>query len=104
MLRWLLNATMIGFVLLVAGCQTSTGSSNYMFSPSPPEITLAQSVQDALMRSNDPVIAQVRVETNQSTVTLSGYVKKIRQSDMAEQITRQVPGVQTVENHLIVRQ
>jgi len=67
-------------------------------------MTLGQAVQDALLRSGDPVISQVHVDTNQNVVILSGYVKKIRQSDTAEQIARQVPGVQNVENNLIVRQ
>ena len=56
------------------------------------------------MRSGDPAIAQVHVETNQTTVILRGYVKKIRQSDTAEQVARQVPGVTMVENRIIVRQ
>jgi hyperosmotically inducible periplasmic protein len=67
-------------------------------------MTLAQSVQDALAGQDDPVLARVHVNTNQNTVILSGYVKKIRQSDTAEQIARQVPGVQNVVNNLIVRQ
>ncbi|ADG25599.1 periplasmic, osmotically inducible protein Y [Legionella pneumophila 2300/99 Alcoy] len=55
------------------------------------------------MESNDPVINQIHVESNQNVVILSGYVKKIRQSDIAEQIARQVQGVQSVENRIIVR-
>jgi hyperosmotically inducible protein len=114
MLRYLFNAVIIGFMGVLVGCQGSTPnnysnnySNNNRFNSSLPsrEVTLAQSVQDALMRSNDPVLSQVRVQqTNQNTVSLSGYVKKIRQSDVAEQIARQVPGVQNLDNHLIVRQ
>jgi hyperosmotically inducible protein len=89
-------------VLLLGGCQSDTFGE--MFTPTPSGLSLSQSVQEALMNTGDPVLAQVRVDTNQNTVTLSGYVKKIRQSDTAEQIASQVPGVQTVENHLIVRQ
>lgn len=103
MRKYLLNAAAVVFTLLLVGCQTSGPVSN-VFSPYPPEVTLAQSVQDALMRSDDPVIAQVRVDADKNTVTLSGYVKKIRQSDTAEQIASKVPGVQMVENHIIVRQ
>lgn len=102
----LLKAAVVGCVFLLSSCQTTTSnpvSNVFSFAPPPAEVNLAQSVQDALMRSGDPVIGQVHVQTVQNTVTLSGYVKKIRQSDMAEQLTRQVPGVQTVHNRIIVR-
>ena len=95
-------------LLLLGGCQTNTTSSTW-FPPTPypmnaPRVTLAQTVQNALIRSEDPVIAQVHVETNQNRVILSGYVKKIRQSDMAEQIAAQIAGAQNVQNQIIVRQ
>lgn len=102
MLKYLSSAIIVILILLTAGCQTNTVGS--LFSPSYPSgMTLAQSVKDSLMESNDPVINQIHVETNQNIVILSGYVKKIRQSDVAEQIARQVQGVQSVENHIIVR-
>lgn len=105
MQKYLVTGVLAGLFLLLSGCMTTnTGSSN-MFSPSYPSVmTLAQSVQDALMSNPDPVIARVHVETNQNVVILSGYVKKIRQSDTAEQIAQKVPGVQTVQNNIIVRQ
>lgn len=104
MQKMILNVLVAGIFFSLAGCQSTT--VNTMFSPYPSTtgITLAQSVQDALRQSEDPVIAQVHVATNQNIVILSGYVKKIRQSDMAEQIAHKVQGVQTVQNHIIVRQ
>ncbi|OEH47485.1 hypothetical protein lpari_01500 [Legionella parisiensis] len=56
------------------------------------------------MRHDDLAVSQVHVQTRQDVVILSGYVKKIRLSDTAEQIARQVPGVRSVENHIIIRQ
>lgn len=100
-------------MVLLSGCQTtspnqmgatSMGGLGPLFTPYPQAVTLSQSVQDAFYRTGDPVLAKIRVETNQTTVILTGYVKKIRQSDMAEQIAHQVPGVQNVVNNLIVRQ
>jgi hypothetical protein len=105
-----LNFGILAGFLLLAGCQTRNSGNGGLFTgdlfnSSPTYgMSLAQSVQNALVRSEDPVIANVHIETNQNKVILSGYVKKIRQSDVAEQIARQVPGVQAVENNLIVRQ
>ncbi|PJD93741.1 MAG: BON domain-containing protein [Legionella sp.] len=94
-------------MFFLAGCSLTTSSnptgSIFQFAPPPAEINLAQSVQDALLRSGDPQISQVYVQTNQNVVVLSGYVKKIRQSDTAEQIASQVPGVGRVENRIIIR-
>lgn len=45
----------------------------------------------------------IRVEVKQGTVQLSGYVKTIRQSDVAGDLVSHVDGVKLVENNLIVR-
>jgi len=103
MRKYLLNVLGLGCLLLLVGCQSTTTVGN-LFTPTPSGPGLAQAVQDELMRNPDPVIAQVQVVTQRNVVILSGYVKKIRQSDVAEQMARNVPGVQTVENHIIVRQ
>ncbi|USQ14883.1 BON domain-containing protein [Legionella lytica] len=96
---------------LLVGCQSNPGKpaslfgapfANPSFAPSS-QGNLTQSVQEALMRNDELAVAPIRVETRQNVVILSGYVKKIRQSDTAELIARQVPGVQSVENRIIVR-
>lgn len=107
-MRNLLKVAVVSSVVLLSACQTTSNPNNsvshvFNFAPPAAQATLAQSVQDALMRSGDPMIGQVRVQTVQNTVVLSGYVKKIRQSDTAEQIARKVPGVQSVENRIIIR-
>ncbi|MBI2785275.1 MAG: BON domain-containing protein [Legionella longbeachae] len=101
-----LNVLFVLILISLAGCQSNQATSNLFrpFSPATQNANLAQMVQDALMRNDDPLIAQVNVQTRQDVVLLSGYVKKIRQSDTAEQIARQVPGVRSVENHIIIRQ
>jgi hyperosmotically inducible protein len=93
---------LICLIVTLTACQTNPVTQ--LFSPYTSSNNLTQTVQEALMRSDDPLIAQVQVANNQNTIILSGYVKKIRQSDLAEQIARQVPWVQTVENNIIVRQ
>ncbi|MGC1181704.1 BON domain-containing protein [Legionella sp.] len=112
MQKYWLNIFIVGiasFFLLLAGCQSNSGHLGGLFSSpfsnhsfeSP--MNLSQVVQEALMRNDELAIIPIHVETIQNTVILSGYVKKIRQSDTAEQIARQVPGVQSVENRIIVR-
>ncbi|STY29784.1 phospholipid binding protein [Legionella wadsworthii] len=100
------NALVVFMLFLLAGCQSNQATS-HLFNPFTPltgqSANLEQAVQESLMRSDDPGIAQVHVQTRQDVVILSGYVKKIRQSDVAEQIARQVPGVRSVENHIIIR-
>lgn len=102
----LLKTLSVLFLFLLVGCQSNQATPN-LFSPLAPFVApsapLDQKVQEALMRNDDPAIARVHVQTRQDIVILSGYVKKIRQSDVAEQIARQVPGVRVVENNIIIR-
>lgn len=107
-----LNVFIAGILLLLAGCQTNPHRpassfnnpfNNFIAPSETSQANLAQSVQEAFMRHDDLAVSPIRVEARQNTVILSGYVKKIRQSDTAEQIARQVPGVGAVENRIIVR-
>ncbi|MBA2649023.1 MAG: BON domain-containing protein [Legionella sp.] len=108
MRKYVLNSLAAAlFATVLIGCQKtpsiqSTDGVFHPFSNSTSQ-SLAQSVQDALSKNEEPQIAQVHVETNEKTVILSGYVKKIRQSDTAEQITHQIPGVAAVKNNIIVK-
>lgn len=94
-------------VLLLAGCQTATGPSFFgtapSYAPYSTRMSLAETIQAELARSDDLYIAQVRVVEHQNLVILSGYVKKIRQSDLAEKIAGQIAGPQNVRNNIIVR-
>lgn len=109
MQKCLLSILIASFLFLLAGCQANRNQPANLFNlpfsnpSSAPQMDLTQSVQEALMRNDELAVAPIRVETRQNTVILSGYVKKIRQSDTAEQIARQVPGVQSVENRIIIR-
>ena len=91
-------------IISLSGCQMGSGFTGNLFSMTPPDATLTTRVQQALYHSQDPVIANVRAESIEGTVILSGYVKKIRQSDEAEMLARNVQGVRQVENNIIVRQ
>jgi hyperosmotically inducible protein len=94
--------------LLLSACQ---GNGPYRYAPLPfaPQNPMMErqplvgAVEDALARSGDPVLARLHVEALPNGVALSGFVRKIRQSDVAEQIARKVPGVANVQNNIIVR-
>ncbi|PWY54208.1 BON domain-containing protein [Legionella qingyii] len=106
MQKYLLNTLVVFVLFSLVGCQSNQATSNMFRSFTPlatPSADLTQAVQEALMRNDDLAVSQVHVQTRQDVVILSGYVKKIRLSDTAEQIARQVPGVRIVENHIIVR-
>lgn len=106
MQKHVLNGTLVGFFLLLTGCQNGAAPHLYNSQGSifaPQSFTLTQAVQDALAGSGDPVLAQVMVQSEGRVVLLRGYVKKIRQSDTAEMIARKVPGVENVENQIVVR-
>lgn len=106
MQKYLMSTLVIG--LLLVGCQANSILQPFSTYPShssySSQMSLMQAVQEALMHNGDPVISQVHVATNQNIVILSGYVKKIRQSDIAEQIARDIAGPQNVQNNIIVRQ
>lgn len=110
MQRYLLTTFIASLLLLLSGCQSNRGTAPNSMFPMPfggpmgaAPMSLAESVQEAFMQNDELAVAKIRVETNQNVVILSGYVRKIRQSDTAEQIARQVPGVQSVVNHIIIR-
>lgn len=105
MQKIILKTLIMGFLFLLVSCQAGPVKSiEHTFqSLGTPRPTLAESVKDALSRNPDPMIAQVQVTNSPEAIILSGYVKKIRQSDTAEQIAHQVPGVQAVANRIIVR-
>lgn len=104
------NVLVVAVVLLISGCQSNPNRpglfSSYPTFPSFSQnssMGVTQNVEHALSNSGDPLVARVHVETNQNAVVLTGYVKKIRQSDFAEQLARQAAGGMNVQNNIIVR-
>ncbi|WP_133130990.1 BON domain-containing protein [Legionella yabuuchiae] len=88
-------------LMMLFGCQYMPGEGLFQLRPNDPQIST--SVQQALKSSPDLRPFTFHVETSEGVVYLSGYVKTIRQSDTAEMIARQVPGVASVENNIVVR-
>jgi hyperosmotically inducible periplasmic protein len=100
MRHYSLAALITALLIALAGCQTFSGSMLGL-RHSDSAITIA--VKDALVNSNQFIDLAINVETTQGNVLLSGYVKTIRQSDVAADIASKVDGVKFVENNLIVR-
>jgi osmotically-inducible protein OsmY len=101
-------AALLSLILIgLTGCQNLPGSNpmagGNIFNPSANSNNLAASVQAAF--DNDPVLTGVpiKIEAQNDTVHLSGYVKTIRQSDTAAMLASRVNGVKVVDNSLIVR-
>ena len=93
---------MIGACLgLLVGCHTTNYPGLFAYGPSDQAVTA--SVGSAFMHNRALATAPIHIETHQGTVFLKGYVKTIRQSDMAVDVATRVPGVRAVRNELIVR-
>lgn len=74
-----------------------------LFPSKPTDQSITQEVKRQFAASELLEPFKLRVETKDGTVYLSGYVKTIRQSDTAGEIAGQVPGVQFVQNEIVVR-
>lgn len=86
---------------MTAGCHDMQGDFFRGFSKRGE--TLNTSVESALLQSGEFNSASIHVTTENGVVQLTGYVKTIRESDRAQMIASQVPGVKTVDNQLIVK-
>ncbi len=102
MSRRLLGFSSIIMIVLLSACQMNMPSSNLLYGQ-PSDEVLTQRVQRGLYMSEDPVVANLHAESIQGTVVLTGFVKKIKQSDEAQQIAQSTPGAREVKNNIIVR-
>jgi hyperosmotically inducible periplasmic protein len=101
MKKYLIGLITIFFAFLV-GCQSTPTTANF-FSLGQSDKTLKTTVLETFMNNPELASAPIHVETQKGTVFLSGYVKTIRQSDVAAEVAGRVAGVKTVQNGLIVR-
>ena len=60
-------------------------------------------IKAELVRDKDLPASQIRVETMQNVVQLSGFVDSATQKSKAAQVARSVQGVKDVKNDIIVR-
>ena len=96
----------LGAVFLL-GCQPMEEPNSPMATifqaPKSNDATISEAVNEALMNNVELSRYRFRVDTVNAVVTVSGYVKTIRQSDKAGEIASKVPGVRSVHNNVIVR-
>jgi hyperosmotically inducible protein len=100
-IRTLLTATAISLVLLTAGCAVSRGQESVGAYVDDTAITT--SVKARFVDNKDVDASSIRVETLKGTVMLSGFAKNSTERSTAEQIARNVAGVQSVRNEISVR-
>lgn len=94
--------TLISLLFIsLLGCQTM--SSEGLFSSRPNDSAITTTILEAMLNDENLSTVKVHVETTNGIVTLTGYVKTIRQSDNAEDMARKTAGVTSVQNEIVVR-
>lgn len=86
---------------MLSGCQSISppGLNNYFRS----DASINTEVQAAFYNNSVLQGSPIHVETHDGTVQLDGYVKTIRQSDVAGDLAAKIAGVKGVQNNLIVK-
>lgn len=94
-------ATMVMAVLITAGCavsrdQQTTGA--YI-----DDATITSQVKSRMLDNPNVAGTSISVETLNGTVMLSGFAKNNTEKTTAETIARDVNGVKSVKNQIVVR-
>jgi hyperosmotically inducible periplasmic protein len=92
-------ALLVGSASIMAGCASGghQRSSGEVFD----DATITTKVKSALLKEDDVKSFDIKVETFNGTVQLSGFVDSQWQIDKAVQVASAVKGVQSVKNDLI---
>ncbi len=102
-LRSIALAAMIGIgspVLLAACGSTKTSESTGQYVD---DATITTKVKAEFVRDSAVDATNIKVETYKGTVQLSGFAKSQAEINKAVQIARNVTGVQSVKNDLLLR-
>lgn len=101
-MKKLYAALIIGIGLNLSGCQHLPSNTVFM-SQNTSDSSLTTAINNAFAENRLLAQVPINIDTNNGVVKLSGYVKTIRQSDVAAEVASKVSGVKMVENNLIVR-
>jgi hyperosmotically inducible periplasmic protein len=100
--NWLRNAVMaIAVGAAVAACAPMQGretAGEYV-----DDTAITAKIKAELVRDKELPATQIRVETLQNVVQLSGFVDNAAQKSKAAQVARQIQGVKDVKNDIVVR-
>jgi osmotically-inducible protein OsmY len=100
--NWLRSAAMaFAVTAAVAACAPMQGRETpgeYV-----DDATITSKIKAELVRDKDLPATQIRVETMQNVVQLSGFVDSAAQKSKAAQVARGISGVKEVKNDIIVR-
>lgn len=91
----------LGIVFLLVGCAAFSGretAGEYV-----DDAAITASVKNEIFQDPKLKMFQIHVETFKNQVQLSGFVDSAREIARAGQIARNVKGVQSVKNSLVVR-
>jgi osmotically-inducible protein OsmY len=93
-------------LLVAAGCQTMTSEPIVEIKPiveTPQDSALSKLVRDRLHAEKKVDLTSVKVESSSGTVYLSGTVQSLDAREHAIKSAWEVRGVQSVVNHLTVK-
>jgi osmotically-inducible protein OsmY len=91
----------IGLITLLLGCaatQNRESTGEYI-----DDSVITAEVKDAIFDEPSLKVFQISVETYQGTVQLSGFVDSQQAVDKVGEIVRNVKGVKSIKNNLIVK-
>lgn len=97
----IMTVTAAAAVLIASGCAVSRGQETvgaYV-----DDATITTQVKARFIDDKDVAAASIKVETLKGTVMLSGFAKDMAEKQAAERIARNVNGVQSVRNEIVVR-
>lgn len=99
--RTLIVAAMTGMALVATGCSVIRGQESASAYVDDASITAA--VKAKLIDSKQVDAGAINVQTLKGEVALSGFAKTNAERTRAEQLAREVKGVRSVHNNLVVR-
>jgi hyperosmotically inducible periplasmic protein len=97
----LIAITAAAALLTATGCAVSRGQETvgaYV-----DDATITTQVKARFVDDKNVGAASIKVETLKGTVMLSGFAKDMTEKQAAERIARNVNGVQSVKNDIVVR-
>jgi hyperosmotically inducible protein len=95
-----MNAALLLAVLLIFGCQATTGKTA---GRNIDDATITASVKSNLVADKVSNLTRVDVDTSNGVVSLNGVVESTEQKNRAQQLASRVDGVRNVVNNLQVQ-